>query len=274
MSLLDVYSVSHEDPHAVARRVAGSLARSHGGWIMKRGRVEMLYGVDATKNGWVVARATPDLSEIGLFLVPELEPLFWRVIRDDGLLAIDIPIGLPDAQPRTCDGVARRALGQPRGTSVFPAPMRPTLKATSYAEACELSQAASGRKLSRQTWNLLPKIREVDSHIWVGRQQRIFEAHPEISFMCLAGADRGLSSKKKKSEGKRERRDLICTTFPGVELDMVLESLPNRVAPLDDRLDALACLVTANRICHGTAIRFPGTAVEFDERSLRMEIHG
>lgn len=273
-SVLDGHAISREDPHAVANREAGLLARNHGGWIMSRDRVEMLYGVDATKSGWVVARATPDLSEIGLYLVPELEPLFWRVIRDEGLLAIDIPIGLPESGPRTCDRAARRALGQPRGSSVFPAPMRSTLKATSYTEACDLSQEASGRKLSRQTWNLLPKIREVDSRIWVERQERIFEAHPEISFMCLAGSDRGLSSNKKRPEGKHKRHELLGTAFPDVDLDTVLASLPNRLAALDDRLDALACLFTASRIHHGTALRFPGASVEFDSRSLRMEIYG
>lgn len=237
-------------------------------------RVEVLYGVDATKTGWVVARASPDLREIGIYLVPELEPLFWRVIRDEGLLAIDIPIGLPDPTPRACDRAARRALGRPRGSSVFPAPMRSTVQATSYAEACELNEQSSGRNISRQTFNLLPKIREVDSHIWVDRQDRIFEAHPEVSFMLMAGSGRGLATKKKTSAGKQQRLELLRTALSDVDLDTVLAGLPNRIAPLDDRLDALACLVTANRIHLGTALRLPANTVEFDQRSLRMEIFG
>jgi predicted RNase H-like nuclease len=53
--------------------------------------------------------------------------------------AIDIPIGLPGGRPRTVDGEARRLLG-PRASSVFPAPARGTLDASSYEEACEASR--------------------------------------------------------------------------------------------------------------------------------------
>jgi predicted RNase H-like nuclease len=231
-----------------------------------------LYGVDGAKHGWVVARATPDLGQISLYLVPELEPLFWRTIRDDGVLAIDIPIGLPDSGPRACDRSARRFLGFPKGTSVFPAPMRAALCAKEYPEACELNHAASGRKLSRQTFHLLPRLREVDGLMWVDRQQRIVEAHPEVSFATLASQKRGLVSRKKSVEGKRERFDILQRELPEVDLKAVLDTLPNAVAPLDDRLDALACLITASRFASGNYTRFPANQIEFDSRGLRMEI--
>ena len=44
------------------------------------------------------------------------------------VFSIDIPIGLTDSGPRQCDIQARRLLGARRGTSVFPAPIRPALK--------------------------------------------------------------------------------------------------------------------------------------------------
>lgn len=234
-------------------------------------QVQTIYGVDAARRGWVVARANPDLTDVSVHLIPELEPLFWRVIRDDGLLAIDIPIGLPTSQPRTCDRQARRLLGRPRASSVFPAPMRAALHARSYREACDLNFEASGRKLSQQTFHLLPRLREVDALIWVDRQQRIVEAHPEVSFMMLAGADRGLMSGKKTTGGKLERLEILRPCFPGIDLDRLLHET-SRIAPLDDQLDALACLRTAFRISDGTATRLPTNLVEFDERSLRMEI--
>ena len=232
---------------------------------------ETIYGIDAAKRGWVVARASPDLRDVSLHLIPELEPLFWRVVRDDGLLAIDIPIGLPDSGPRACDREARRLLRRPRASSVFPAPVRPALHATSYEEACDLSFQTSGRKLSRQTYNVLPRLREVDSLLWVERQQRVFEAHPELSFMMLAGTAQGLASGKKTSAGKRERTEILRSCFPDCDLDHLIRETAG-LAPLDDRLDALACLGTASRICTGSAVRLPGNRVEFDARSLRMEI--
>jgi predicted RNase H-like nuclease len=231
-----------------------------------------IYGVDGTRNGWVVARATPNLWNIGIYLVPELEPLFWRVVRDDGILAIDIPIGLPQSTPRSCDREARRLLGQPRGSSVFPAPMRTTLNADDYREACQLNQEACGKKISRQTFNLLPKLREVDALMWVERQQRIFESHPELGFMLMSGRDRGLASGKKRPAGRQERLSIVQSLIPDTDLNSVLATLPDRIAPLDDKLDALACLITARRIANGTALRLPSGAVEFDARNLRMEI--
>lgn len=54
-----------------------------------------------------------------------------------------MPIGLGENGPRPCDQAARRFLGQ-RGSSVFPAPVRAVLAATTYVQACELSLAAQG----------------------------------------------------------------------------------------------------------------------------------
>ena len=51
------------------------------------------------------------------------------------VLGIDIPIGLPSKGPRECDREARRLLGRPRAASVFPAPIRPLLRARSWEEA-------------------------------------------------------------------------------------------------------------------------------------------
>jgi predicted RNase H-like nuclease len=64
----------------------------------------MLAGIDGYKNGWVV-RAYPH----------------FRSILDDGnltLVVIDIPIGLLDHGPRTCDVEARRLLGRARESSL------------------------------------------------------------------------------------------------------------------------------------------------------------
>ena len=56
----------------------------------------------------------------------------------------------------------RRLLGKPRSSSVFPAPVRATLKATNYEEACRLSMNAHGKSMSKQAYEIIAKIREVD----------------------------------------------------------------------------------------------------------------
>jgi predicted RNase H-like nuclease len=73
-----------------------------------------------------------------------------------------MPIGLPERGPRACDLEARRLLGPGRASSVFPAPIRPVLVATSYDDACQIRLQVEGKKLSRQAWVIVPKIREVD----------------------------------------------------------------------------------------------------------------
>jgi hypothetical protein len=78
------------------------------------------------------------------------------------VIALDMPIGLPERGPRACDLEARRLLGPGRASSVFPAPIRPVLVATSYDDACQIRLQVEGKKLSRQAWVIVPKIREVD----------------------------------------------------------------------------------------------------------------
>jgi predicted RNase H-like nuclease len=43
---------------------------------------------------------------------------------------VNMPIGLPECVALPCDRKARRLLGHPRGTSVFPEPTRPMLAAS------------------------------------------------------------------------------------------------------------------------------------------------
>ena len=66
---------------------------------------------------------------------------------DARLVLVDIPIGLPQGgEGRDCDREARKLLGRPRGSSVFPTPTRPTVKQAAkspgdYHGAAEMSTA-------------------------------------------------------------------------------------------------------------------------------------
>ena len=97
-------------------------------------------------------RAVPDLTGV----IDDLEEGRLRAV------AIDIPIGLPESGPRRADVEARRRVG-PRRNSVFPAPARAVLGATTYAEACARSRQVSGKAISKQLFNILGKIAEVDA---------------------------------------------------------------------------------------------------------------
>jgi predicted RNase H-like nuclease len=88
-------------------------------------------GVDGTPGGWAVV-----IMEAGQSIIRKVAAL--SDILDGAtvfdIIAVDVPIGLFDAYEvggRACDRAARKLLGRRRTSSVFPAPVRSVLAATS-----------------------------------------------------------------------------------------------------------------------------------------------
>ena len=106
-------------------------------------------------------------------------------------IAIDIPIGLARNGNRMCDKRARTLLGAPRSGSVFSAPPRDVLRANSYVDACDRSFAVCGKRISRQVFGILAKIRDVDAELQKAAPliARVHEVHPEVSFAVMAGGE-------------------------------------------------------------------------------------
>jgi len=175
--------------------------------------------------------------------------------------AIDIPIGLPSGRRRTVDGEARRLLS-PRGSTVFPAPVRATLAADSYQTASAASKVDCGRRLSKQTYAILPKIRDVDEALRQRPELRalVWEVHPELCFYNWAERQ-PMRYSKHSGFGFVERLELVRAVFGGAA-EEIRSIIPGRLAADDDILDALAALWTAKRIHAGTAVRLP----EMEER--------
>jgi predicted RNase H-like nuclease len=227
--------------------------------------VSWLAGVDGCRGGWVVAVEETRSRARLVLLASDFEAvLAIRPALD--VIAIDIPIGLPDAGPRECDVGARRRLGAGATSRVFPAPARAVLAARTYDQANRLSQRAHGRKISRQLWGILPKIREVDERMTPTLERRVYEVHPELAFMALAGRDRALPPKRTRA-GRAQRAACIRRSFPGLRLDACA---PPR-AKADDVLDAFAALWVARRIHAGRARSIPPRPPR-DGRGLRMAI--
>jgi predicted RNase H-like nuclease len=158
-------------------------------------------------------------------------------------------------------------LGQPRGSSVFPAPVRSAIRATTRLEASRLTQAADGRRVGAQAWGIHPKIAEVDE--WLrstpSARNRVREVHPELSFCALNGA--AIREQKRSRAGRDLRRALIegwlrCPVPGAQDLIGVGE---------DDTLDAFAALWTAQRIHLGVANSLPQQP-QLDSLGLKMEI--
>jgi predicted RNase H-like nuclease len=187
--------------------------------------------------------------------------------KDCAAIAVDMPIGLSSGDPRQADVLARRLIG-PRSSSVFPSPVRAVLSAGSHAEASLISSMThrDGKKISRQTFFLLPKIREVDDEMSPSLQARVVESHPEVCFWAL-NKEVPLAWSKRTPEGLADRRRLLG----GVYADSIAEVTPPRGSAWDDLHDACVLAWTASRLATGKAQRLPSEP-EYDGRGLRMEI--
>lgn len=194
------------------------------------------------------------------------------------VIAIDMPIGLPDRSGiggRAPDIAARRVLGM-RQSSVFAVPSRRAVMAGDYASACAAALRTSDppRKVSKQTFNLFPRIREIDALMTPALQQRIFECHPEVAFWAMNASSPLDEPKKVKSRpftpGLALRRRLLASA--GFSATFLADTRFRAChAGADDFLDACACAWTATRVLAGTALTFPDIP-PLDTKGLRQEI--
>ena len=231
-----------------------------------------LIGVDGCGAGWVLAIGDTGLGSLDFAIERDFTGLARLAGAGQALIAIDIPIGLAETGPRACDLAARLLLGRPRSSSVFAAPCRPTLSATTYLDACAINLAACGKAVTKQLYNIMPKIRQVDALMTPGLQTWVREVHPEVVFAALAGVGQGLGSRKRTPAGEDERLELLARWLPRVAVGKVRSCLGPQHAARDDIVDALACLVSAYRICRGQHLVLPSGRVPLDSRGLRMEI--
>ena len=233
-------------------------------------------GVDGCRSGWVAAFATfsmerPEAVRIEVRLVERFADLL--ALPDQPVaMAVDMPIGLPArfvAGGRRCDQAARQLLGAGWTSSVFSPPARAALEASDHAQAMTLQ----GGGLSIQSFNIVPRVREVDTAITPALQESIREAHPELAFRRL-NEGRQLRHRKRTTAGQRERVALLRKAF-GADLPdptgVRLRLGTGRVA-IDDVVDAMVLADVARRIHRREAHRVPSGEPPTDARGLRMEI--
>lgn len=226
-------------------------------------------GIDGCRGGWIVAFDTP--ASVALTLFGNLADLN-EYLSEDATVMVDMPIGLLEAEGvRECDRLARAALGRGQSSSVFSPPIRQVSRLIDYAEANQLSRQLSGKGLSKQTFNITPKIRELD-RLLDSKQRRGYwqECHPEVVFRSLSTTDEPIP-KKKTPEGQARRLALL-SALPGARqaLDTALNAYLRKSVLADDMVDALACFYTASLPVASRAY-LPEQA-EYDPRGLAMQL--
>jgi predicted RNase H-like nuclease len=234
----------------------------------------MIAGVDGCKGGWlyvVLDAATHEL--VGAGVLPQFRAVI-RLTPTPEIVAVDIPIGLTDRGPRECDKESRQRLHKPRSNSVFPAPVRAALRySNDFSLASQISEQQDGRKLNRQVFHLLVKIKEVDDFLRedVSRQIWVREVHPEMSFAAWNNG-KPMTHRKKSRAGREERERLVTNSY-GTAYEDALRHLKPATFAKDDLLDAFAALWTAGRIWQRCAAVIPvPEREERDACGLRMAI--
>jgi predicted RNase H-like nuclease len=217
-------------------------------------------GVDGAKAGWIaVWRQRESLCCQVYDSVQSLVDAH-RLAK---VMAVDIPMGLPEKDRREADVQARQFVGGKRACSIFSSPVRGILDAASQPEASRRHREIDTRGFGAQSFAILSKIREWDDMLQCDPHARanVREIHPEVSFAALNGGfGCGLDHKKKSDAGALIRTELLSTYFAADQIRRLLQDVPRRDAARDDVLDALVALWSAERIAKGKASRLPDPA--------------
>ena len=231
----------------------------------------IIAGVDGCQAGWIVV-----LWDGGADLASRLCRDFAEVMALTAeIIAVDMPIGLPERSGRPPEREVRTRLGD-RQSSVFAVPAEKAVYCTDYGEACRVNLLHSDppKKVSKQCFHLFPKMREIDAFIQPSHQSRIYESHPELAFWAMNGkAPLSLPKKLRGTPyppGLDLRRSLLrCSGLP---VDSLTPDYRRRDVGPDDLIDACACTLVAWRILNRRSIRFPANP-PLNARGLRMEIN-
>jgi len=237
-------------------------------------------GVDGCHFGWVVAsRIDENMPEIQLF------EDFQSVLKHYGdydVIVVDMPIGLASNQEnngrRKADIEAKKILSKlGRGGSVFFPPAKEVIGGLpiqkleynndNYKLVCDISKKETGRKISRQAFGLLKKIKEINEIKEENGEvmKNVLEFHPEITWHLTCGMQK--LSYKKTEDGFKQRHSCLCSglNIKSNDLSCLIDTTREKrckdVAK-DDIIDALSGLIVAKRIFDKDSKIIPETSIK------------
>lgn len=228
-------------------------------------------GIDGCKKGWFyVCLDYTDNWKTGV--IQDLQSLIDE-FHEECLILVDIPVGLRrnGNLERLCDKEARKVLGN-RKSSVFPVPCRNAVYASTYEEASHINFQLTGKYISKQSWFISGRIRQVDELLTNSvKRKSVREVHPEICFWGFNGG-KSMNHYKRTPEGFDERLSVIRNVYKKCDelVDDALDKYKKRDVNRDDILDALVAAVTAR--CGFKALKTIPDVPEHDEIGLPMEM--
>lgn len=242
---------------------------------------KVFVGVDGCRAGWFAVFLAEESGkscgwETRLF--PEFSLLIDFLNKEykqaDPLILIDIPIGLKigGSGERLSDSGARSLL-KTRKSSIFPVPCREAVYMENYEKACEVNEKLAGKRISRQAWNIVPKILDVDSFLIENKmfKEKVREVGPEICFQTFAGIPMKYS--KKSPEGFLERKKALWKVCPLTDeiIETSLSKYRRNEVAKDDILDSLAAAVTA-KMGSKYGFKYVPSEPEIDSKGLKIQL--
>ncbi|OXA93391.1 DUF429 domain-containing protein [Flavobacterium hercynium] len=206
-----------------------------------------LVGIDGCRFGWVAV----SLSDNCAFLFKNLNDLA-KYYDDETLFLIDMPIGLPSENiDRKCEIMARKELSAKRKSSLFPVPCREAAYAETYEKASQINRKILQKGISKQTWFICSKIKELDELLLQNQQlqSRFRESHPEVAFHFL-NHKLSMEFNKKTEAGQLERLKLLSQFSENIDViyHNTIQKFKRKDVAKDDIIDALCLAVTLEEI--------------------------
>lgn len=204
-------------------------------------------GIDGCKDGYLAVNITDDDFEIKVFKnIGEICAKY----SDSNTILIDMPIGLPkntyDIRPET---EGRKILSL-RASCIFTVPCRQAVYEVDYYKANEINKAVLGKGLSKQSFSICRKIKEIDEFLNNAPEykNRLLESHPEICFaMFNFDGTKAIPifESKKIEEGMERRLELLSRYYEKTgEIKELLYSDDKLKSIKNDIIDALCLAIT------------------------------
>lgn len=204
-------------------------------------------GIDGCRNGWIAACLHPAGSEIRHFST--IAALMEQYAHAD-VLFIDIPVGLArnTAEARFRPEQYARKLIPRKAAAIFNAPCQKAAYCRTYAEANETNKATIGKGLSKQSYHICNKIREVDTFIKENPalRDKLMESHPEICFALMHPSLQPILENKKTAVGRRKRLQTLQSMEKEAKyIEENIASVKELQQVQDDVIDAFCLAVAA-----------------------------
>lgn len=208
-----------------------------------------IVGIDGCKNGWVAVSIST--TGVDIFRAQTLEFLM-ETVPTVHVILIDMPIGLATSIGEDTyrpEKLARKYIPK-KASSIFKAPAEQAAYCTTYAEANEVNRNILGKGLSKQSYHICKKIREVDIYVKTSTHGEILmESHPEVCFARLHPSREPILENKQTSDGRKKRLEVLHIYNPEVvsEVESAFDISKDLQGIADDVIDAACLAIVAKR---------------------------